>query len=85
MVNYNDNSSLSSSIHNIYIEISPHYVFSVASLISGNKDACHYLVESSSNYYAPEELKDILSEADFKQVSFRRLCRGAISIYTAIK
>jgi len=61
------------------------FVFWLGYLVSGNREAYRYLVKSSINYYSPEELKKILVEAGFRQVCFRRLLFGAVSIHTAIK
>ena len=62
-----------------------YFVFVLGLLISGNREAYHYLAESAANYYSPEELKKILVEAGFRQVCFRRLLFGAVSIHTATK
>jgi len=61
------------------------FVFWLGYLISGNRAAYSYLVESSINYYSPEELRQKLLQAGFSKVSFRRLLFGAVSIHTAIK
>ena len=48
------------------------YVYRIGSLISGNKAAYRYLAESSSRYYAPDELKELLIKADLtKSPTFR--------------
>lgn len=61
------------------------FVFWLGYLISGNRAAYSYLVNSSINYYPPEELREKLLQAGFSKVSFRRLLFGAVSIHTAIK
>ncbi len=61
------------------------FVFWLGWLLSGNRAAYGYLVDSSVNYYSPEELKEKLLRAGFGRVSFKRLFFGAVSIHTAIK
>jgi demethylmenaquinone methyltransferase/2-methoxy-6-polyprenyl-1,4-benzoquinol methylase len=61
------------------------FVFGLGLLISGNRIAYYYLANSATNYYTPEELKKILVKAGFRQVSFRRLLMGAVSIVIAVK
>jgi len=61
------------------------FVFWLGWLISGNRAAYGYLVDSSINYYSPEELKEIMLRAGFSKVNFRRLFFGAVSIHTATK
>jgi len=61
------------------------FVFSVGSLLSGNRGAYRYLAESAARFYSRDELKRVLIEAGFRQVSFRPLFFGAAGIYVAIK
>ncbi len=61
------------------------FVFWLGWLVSGNRAAYNYLVDSSINYCSPEELREKLLQAGFGEVSFRRLFFGAVSIHTAIK
>jgi demethylmenaquinone methyltransferase/2-methoxy-6-polyprenyl-1,4-benzoquinol methylase len=75
-------SSFIKKLYHLYLR---YFVFSFGLLISGNRQAYHYLVDSATNYYAPEELKEILVEVGFRQVSFRRLLWGAVSILIAVK
>ena len=61
------------------------FVSSVGRLVSGNKSAYRYLAESAARFYTPEELKDILITAGFRQVYFRPLLFGAVGICVACK
>ena len=61
------------------------FVSRVGHLLSGNRAAYRYLAESAARFYTSEELKDILVTAGFRQVSFRPLFLGAVSIYVAVK
>jgi demethylmenaquinone methyltransferase/2-methoxy-6-polyprenyl-1,4-benzoquinol methylase len=69
-------------LYHLYLR---YFVFRLGWLISGNREAYHYLADSAENHYDPEELKKLLIEAGFRQVSFRRLFLGAASIHIAIK
>jgi demethylmenaquinone methyltransferase/2-methoxy-6-polyprenyl-1,4-benzoquinol methylase len=70
-------SSLIKKLYHLYMR---YFVFRLGLLISGNREGYYYLADSATNYYAPEELKKILVEAGFRQVSFRHLLLGAVSI-----
>ncbi len=61
------------------------FVSRVGSLLSGNREAYHYLAESAARFYTSEELKRLLLTAGFCQVSFRPLFLGAVGIHVAVK
>lgn len=61
------------------------FVFRIGYLLSGNKQAYHYLAESASRFYTAEEVREMLLKVGFRQVSFRPLFLGAIGIHVAIK
>jgi len=61
------------------------FVYWMGSMLSGNKGAYRYLVESAARFYTPEELKEILIKAGFRKVSYRPLFFGAVGIYVAVK
>jgi demethylmenaquinone methyltransferase/2-methoxy-6-polyprenyl-1,4-benzoquinol methylase len=61
------------------------FVLKVSSWLSGNRGAYSYLAESAARFYAADELKKVLIEAGFRQVSFRHLFFGAVGIHAAIK
>lgn len=61
------------------------YVYGVGSLLSGNKGAYKYLSESAARFFNPEELKELLKSAGFREVHYRPLLLGAAGITVAIK
>jgi demethylmenaquinone methyltransferase/2-methoxy-6-polyprenyl-1,4-benzoquinol methylase len=61
------------------------FVFGVGYLLSGNKQAYHYLAESASRFYSPEEVADKLINAGFCRVSYYPLFLGAAGIHVAIR
>jgi demethylmenaquinone methyltransferase/2-methoxy-6-polyprenyl-1,4-benzoquinol methylase len=61
------------------------FVFRAGYLLSGNRGAYHYLAESSARFYTPEELREIMIGAGFRQVFFRPLFLGAAAIHVAVK
>ncbi len=61
------------------------FVFRVGYLLSGNRGAYHYLAESASRFYAPEEIRAMLLEAGFRRVSYQPLFFGAAGIHVAVK
>ena len=54
-------------------------------LLSGDRVAYKYLAESTTNYYTPEEVRDMLLETGFTEVRYRPLFFGAAGIHVAIK
>jgi demethylmenaquinone methyltransferase/2-methoxy-6-polyprenyl-1,4-benzoquinol methylase len=75
-------SRLIRSLYHFYMR---QYVYRVGSLISGNRPAYRYLAESSSRYYAPDELNQLLVKAGFTKVSYTPLFFGAAGIHVATK
>lgn len=61
------------------------FVYKMGSCLSKNRPAYKYLAESARNFYTAEELSDLLVNAGFKQVTFRRLFFGAAAIHIAVK
>jgi demethylmenaquinone methyltransferase/2-methoxy-6-polyprenyl-1,4-benzoquinol methylase len=61
------------------------FVSKIGHLLSGNKQAYHYLAESAARFYTSEEIADMLITAGFRQVSYQPLFLGAAGIHTAIK
>ncbi len=61
------------------------FVFRIGYLFSGNREAYHYLAESTVRFYTSNELRELLLTAGFCQVSFRPLFLGVAGIYIAIK
>ena len=61
------------------------FVSRVGYWLSGNKGAYHYLAESASRFYGPDEVKDLLLSVGFKEVSYHPFLLGAAGIYVAVK
>ena len=61
------------------------YAYRIGACISGNKAAYRYLVESACSYYSPLELKHLLIDNGFQEVTYKPLFFGAAGIYIAKK
>jgi demethylmenaquinone methyltransferase/2-methoxy-6-polyprenyl-1,4-benzoquinol methylase len=61
------------------------FVGPVGILLSGNRGAYRYLVESVTRFYSPREIRNMLLTAGFREVSYRPLLFGAAGIHIAIK
>jgi len=61
------------------------FIAPVGSLISKNKGAYQYLATSVSNYFTPEEVKQMLVKAGFSSVTYRPLVFGTAGIHVAVK
>ncbi|MHA1960319.1 MAG: ubiquinone/menaquinone biosynthesis methyltransferase [Candidatus Thorarchaeota archaeon] len=54
-------------------------------LISGSRKGYAYLSSTVRRFYPAEELTQILKDAGFREVTFRRLMRGIVAIHKAVK
>jgi demethylmenaquinone methyltransferase / 2-methoxy-6-polyprenyl-1,4-benzoquinol methylase len=61
------------------------FVLPVGILISGNKSAYKYLIESSRRYYDRGQLTDLLLKAGFSKVVYKPMMLGATSLVVAQK
>ena len=61
------------------------FVYRVGYFLSRNKGAYHYLAESASRFYTPEEVEEVLLKAGFRRVSYQSLFFGAAGIHVAVK
>ncbi len=61
------------------------FAFRIGYLISGNRQAYHYLAESAARFFTPEEVKDMLLKTGFRQISYQPLFLGAAGIHVAVK
>ena len=61
------------------------FVAPVGSLISKNKGAYRYLATSVSNFFTPDEVKQMLLKAGFSRVTYRPLVFGTAGIHVAVK
>lgn len=62
-----------------------YFVSPVGHLLSGNKQAYRYLAESAARFYNPEEIRELLLAAGFRQVLCHPLLMGTVAIYVAVK
>jgi len=53
--------------------------------LSANRAAYGYLAESAANFYTAQEVRQMLLEEGFQQVSFKPLMLGVAAIHVAIK
>ncbi len=53
--------------------------------LSGHPDAYRYLPQSVHAFYPPEQVADLLRQAGFREVSFRRWALGSMAVYVAVK
>lgn len=61
------------------------FVFWVGYIISGNKGAYKYLIESVADFYTPAQIKEMLIYAGFSEVEYQPLFFGAAGIHVAYK
>jgi demethylmenaquinone methyltransferase/2-methoxy-6-polyprenyl-1,4-benzoquinol methylase len=72
-------------VRNLYHRYFRWFVYPAGYLLSGNRGAYRYFADSASHYYAADELRGVLIEAGFSEVSFQPLLFGAVTIHRAIK
>jgi demethylmenaquinone methyltransferase/2-methoxy-6-polyprenyl-1,4-benzoquinol methylase len=70
------------ALFHLYLRV---FVGPVGILLSGNRGAYRYLVESTTHYYSPREVREMLLAANFREVSYRPLLFGAAGIHVAVK
>jgi demethylmenaquinone methyltransferase/2-methoxy-6-polyprenyl-1,4-benzoquinol methylase len=61
------------------------FVKPVGGLISGSRAAYAYLAHTIPRFYPPEELSEIMCEAGFENVTFKKLLFGAAAIHQGTK
>ena len=61
------------------------FVYWVGRGVSGNKGAYKYLTESARQFFTPDEIRDLLKSAGFREVTYRPLFFGAAGVHIAIK
>jgi demethylmenaquinone methyltransferase/2-methoxy-6-polyprenyl-1,4-benzoquinol methylase len=61
------------------------FVYPAGYILSGNRGAYRYLSESARRFYSPDEIKQMLLGAGFREVSYRPLFFGAAGIHIAVK
>jgi len=70
------------AIFHIYLRS---FVFGAGYLVSGNRQAYHYLSESAARFFTPGEIRTRLLSTGFRHVSYRPLFLGAAGIHTVTK
>jgi len=66
--------------YHLYVKLT---VYPIGRFVSGSKAAYSYLSRSMQKFYSAEEMADILRQAGFEQVAFKRLMLGATAIHMA--
>jgi demethylmenaquinone methyltransferase / 2-methoxy-6-polyprenyl-1,4-benzoquinol methylase len=66
----------------IYLKI---FAAWIGGWISGNKRAYKYLAASAKNFYFPEEINNMILNAGFRQVQYKKLFAGIAGITTGLK
>jgi demethylmenaquinone methyltransferase/2-methoxy-6-polyprenyl-1,4-benzoquinol methylase len=61
------------------------FVKPVGILLSGDRSAYRYLVESATRFYSHHEVREMLLSAGFRNISYRPLLFGAVGIHVAVK
>ncbi len=61
------------------------FVKPVGIVLSGNRSAYRYLSESTSRFYSPGEVREMLLAAGFRDVTYQPLLFGAAGIHVAVK
>ena len=61
------------------------FVFRLGYMLSGNRGAYHYLAESASRFYTPDELRNLLLSSGFSNFSTRPMMFGTIGLHIAVK
>jgi demethylmenaquinone methyltransferase/2-methoxy-6-polyprenyl-1,4-benzoquinol methylase len=66
-------------LFHLYLKL---FVAPIGHRLSGNREAYRYLAESMRRYFGPEEVKALLLQKDFSEVTYQPLLLGAAGIYT---
>jgi demethylmenaquinone methyltransferase/2-methoxy-6-polyprenyl-1,4-benzoquinol methylase len=57
----------------------------VGQIVSGNRSAYTYLPQSADEFLSPDELADLMRQAGWCEVHYRRLMMGTVAIHVGIK
>jgi demethylmenaquinone methyltransferase/2-methoxy-6-polyprenyl-1,4-benzoquinol methylase len=57
----------------------------VGQIVSGNKSAYTYLPQSADEFLSPEELVELMRQAGWREVRYRRLMMGTVAIHIGVK
>jgi len=70
------------ALFHLYLRV---FVAPVGIRLSGQRNAYRYLVESARHFSSPEEVREMLLEAGFREVTYRPLLFGAAGLHTATR
>jgi len=57
----------------------------VGQIVSGNRGAYTYLPQSADEFLSPDELAELMRQAGWRDVRYRRLMMGTVALHTGIK
>ena len=57
----------------------------VGGLVSGNRNAYTYLPQSADEFLSPDELADLMRQAGWREVRYRKLMMGTVAIHSGVK
>jgi demethylmenaquinone methyltransferase/2-methoxy-6-polyprenyl-1,4-benzoquinol methylase len=57
----------------------------VGGLVSGNRSAYTYLPQSADEFLYPDELADLMRQAGWRDVHYRKLMMGTVAIHSGVK
>ena len=72
-------------IDQIYQIYSQNFIPKIGEFVTGNKEAYKYLIQSIKKFPKQEVLSNILQQNGFKNVSFKNLSFGIVTIYSCNK
>jgi demethylmenaquinone methyltransferase/2-methoxy-6-polyprenyl-1,4-benzoquinol methylase len=72
-------------INQIYQIYSQNFIPKIGEFVTGNKEAYKYLIQSIKKFPKQEVLSNILLQNGFKNVSFKNLSFGIVTIYSCNK
>jgi len=70
------------NIFGVYFD---HFMPRIGGWLSGAPDAYRYLPQSVREFYAPEQVVELLRAVGFREVYFRRWALGSMAVYVGIK
>ncbi len=70
------------NIFGVYFD---HVMPRIGGWLSGAPDAYRYLPQSVREFYAPEQVVELLRAVGFRDVYFRRWALGSMAVYVGIK
>ena len=76
------NNLILSKIYDLY---SFNIIPKIGKLVANDEDSYQYLVESIKNFPSQEEFKQMIEKAGFKNVKYKNLTFGTVSIHIGYK